>query len=423
MSPETNRSAKYFSTNEEYDSKPKNLVHEYGVLKRAPNSGSTPSFKPYQTSSQKQISMFSSNENLPSNDTMGNKFDELEQRLISLENTLDGRPGEDECSPTNGMSSQKSYNPFSPQQNQNVYVRDERAPNTNQEYDSGKLPDKYISSRHNSPRYVDSSTEQNDDNEADEQENQNSLKSQKLENLLQRSERDNFYSEQQLKHKDDELERLKYDLERKNEEYDTLYFKYENLEKDNENLKTTFKVLREQEMEKIKANFKTSSEKQQVIEDLKQQLETKDREISSFTDRLSEMGIKLKDNNQTIERLSNDKEALAKIADTSSYDDKIKTLEQDLAHYKGLLDNERRSRQTTSENLSKKDSQIDDIERVNYELTNQVDLKCQIIHNNENDLNNLRYKIQDSAKENETLQNELRDQNERIHELESDLAQ
>lgn len=116
MSPETIGSARYFSTNSEQDKYNKNLVHEYGVLKRDSHMGSTPSFKPYPDSNQKPISMFSSiTENLPGNDTMGNKFDELEARLMSLENTLDGKPVE-KYGTREYSSSPKSYNPFSPPQ-------------------------------------------------------------------------------------------------------------------------------------------------------------------------------------------------------------------------------------------------------------------------------------------------------------------
>ena len=96
-----------------------------------------------------------------------------------------------------------------------------------------------------------------------------------------------------------------------------------------------------------------------------------------------------------VERLTLDKEALARIADTSEKDEQIKVLEDDLLHYKGLLENERRSRQSVSDNINRKDLHLEDLERVNFELSNQLDLKNSIIRKNEEELNRLKFQIRD----------------------------
>lgn len=421
MSPDSIRSAKYFSTNEEHETKPKNLIHEYGVLKRTQNMGSTPSFKPYQTSSQKQISMFSSvNDQLQSNDTMGNKFDELERRLISLENTLDGRPAEGDRSSAEYMSSPKSFNPFSPNKNKNMYIEDEFHTNSNQNYSTNKLSEKYAT-KNESPKYIDSSLENNEENE-DMVEKELNLKTTKLQDMLQRAEKDNSHYSNQLSQKDEEIARLHYDLERKTEEFDHLFYKFERVEKDNERLTTTYEVLREQEMQKVKQDLKAAEEHQQQLESLRADLSQKENEIKGFTERLGELSQKLREANGHIERLSKDKEALIKLTDTREFEDKIQCLEQDIAHYKNLLDNERVSRQSISENMSKKDYQLDELEKINYEMSTQIGLKNGIIERNEKEISNLRYQLQDGNKDNEHLHRELKEQNERILELEEDLA-
>jgi chromosome segregation ATPase len=121
--------------------------------------------------------------------------------------------------------------------------------------------------------------------------------------------------------------------------------------------------------------------------------------------------------------LTLDKEALARIADTSKFETKINTLETDLAHYKGLLENERKSRITVTESMTRRDGQLEDIERVNFELSNQVELKNEIIRKHEDEIHHLRYQLQDSSKENQGLIEDLNEQNDRIRELETDLAQ
>lgn len=93
-SPETIGSDKYFTTNSDPEGYKQVMVHEYGVLKRSPNVGSTPSFKPYPNSSQKNLEAFSNESGEQPGSPMGNKFDELEARLMSLEHTLDGKPPE-----------------------------------------------------------------------------------------------------------------------------------------------------------------------------------------------------------------------------------------------------------------------------------------------------------------------------------------
>ena len=111
------------------------------------------------------------------------------------------------------------------------------------------------------------------------------------------------------------------------------------------------------------------------------------------------------------------------MADTSKYEEKIKILENDLLHYKGLVENERRSRQSVTDNMSKKDLHLEDLERINFELTNQVDLKNEIIRQREDEISHLKYQIRDCDKENQSLQKDISEQNERVKELETDLAQ
>lgn len=135
------------------------------------------------------------------------------------------------------------------------------------------------------------------------------------------------------------------------------------------------------------------------------------------------MKSEVKENKSEIERLVLDKEALARIADTTQYDEKIKVLDEDLNHYKGLLENERRSRQSVSDNINKKELHLEDLERVNFELSNQVELKNNIIRKNEDEINHMRFQIRDCDKESTDLQKELTEQNDRIKELETDLAQ
>jgi chromosome segregation ATPase len=98
-------------------------------------------------------------------------------------------------------------------------------------------------------------------------------------------------------------------------------------------------------------------------------------------------------------------------------------LETDLSHYKGLLENERKSRQTVTEAINKKDVRLEDIERVNFELSNQVELKNGIIRKHEDEIQHYRYQLQDGGKENHDLHQDLVEQNDRIKELETDLAQ
>ena len=98
-------------------------------------------------------------------------------------------------------------------------------------------------------------------------------------------------------------------------------------------------------------------------------------------------------------------------------------METDLAHYKGLLENERKSRQTVTEAINKKDVRLEDIERVNFELSNQVELKTGIIRKHEDEIQHYRYQLQDGGKENHGLHQDLVEQNDRIKELETDLAQ
>lgn len=73
--------------------------------------------------------------------------------------------------------------------------------------------------------------------------------------------------------------------------------------------------------------------------------------------------------------------------------------------------------------MTRKDGQLEDIERVNFELSNQVELKNEIIRKHEDEIHHLRYQLQDGGKENQGLIEDLNEQNDRIRELETDLAQ
>lgn len=418
MSPDSIGSAKYFTTNSEgKEQLNKNLVHEYGVLKRNSNTGSTPSFKPHPTSSQKQMSIFSSmHENLPANDTMGNKFDELERRLQSLENTLDGKPAMADAHPGGFKSSVQSYNPFSPPRNQPVYIHESQGhPSSAYSSRPQNQPDKS-----GSPRYIDSSMGDTDPNE---EEGHWEQEMRKLEKLLQEAERKNAYYEEVLDQKQNEIDRYQHEEANRHHEYQALEAKLERAEKANERLKTTYEVLREQELQKVKQDLRNNEEKERVIQGYKDQIDSQNKDLTALTDRVADLSQQLRQAKGDIERLSLDKEALARIADTSGFEQKIKTLEVDLAHYKSLLENERKSRQSVVDNMNKRDSQLNEIERVNFELNNQVDLKNNIIKRNEEEIDHLKYQLSDSVKENDELRSELREQSDRIHELEEDLAQ
>ena len=418
MSPDSVESAQYFTRNSEgKDQVNKNLVHEYGVLKRNSNTGSTPSFKPHPTSSQKQMSIFSSmHENLPANDTMGNKFDELERRLQSLENTLDGKSPVSDVHPNGLKSSIQSYNPFSPPRNQPVYIHEPQQ-HPSSAYSSQQ---RNHADKSGSPRYIDSSM-----GHSDRHIPQESLVSEieRLEKLLQEAERKNAYYEEVIDQKQSELEQFHHQEEDRQQQIEVLETKLDRAEKANERLKTTYEVLREQELHKVKQELRTTEEKERAIQGYKDQIDSQQKDITGLTDRVADLTQQLKQAKADIERLTLDKEALARIADTSGFEQKIKTLEADLAHYKSLLENERRSRQTVTDSMNKRDSQLNELERVNFELTSQVDLKNNIIKRNEEEIDHLKYQLSDSVKENNDLRLELKEQNDRIHELEEDLAQ
>ena len=122
-SSESIASQPYFTSSTEYKSRDPNLVHQHGVLKRHLDTdvnigvGSTPTFKPGQVNNTSNVLVKDEQD-----DTLGNKFDELEKRLISLENTLDSKPNGELGVNNDKFTTLKSYNPFSPDQNERVYV-------------------------------------------------------------------------------------------------------------------------------------------------------------------------------------------------------------------------------------------------------------------------------------------------------------
>jgi chromosome segregation ATPase len=245
----------------------------------------------------------------------------------------------------------------------------------------------------------------------------------RLEKLLQEAERKNAYYEEVIDQKQSELEQFHHQEEDRQQQIEALETKLDRAEKANERLKTTYEVLREQELHKVKQELRTNEEKERAIQGYKDQIDSQQKDITGLTDRVADLTQQLKHTKADIERLTLDKEALARIADTSGFEQKIKTLETDLAHYKSLLENERRSRQTVTDSMNKRDSQLNELERVNFELTSQVDLKNNIIKRNEEEIDHLKYQLSDSVKENNDLRLELKEQNDRIHELEEDLAQ
>lgn len=297
MSPESMRSGKYFTTNSETDNNQK-LAHEYGVLKRTPNTGSTPSFKPYPNSSKKQMSMFSTiEEKSPENDTMGNKFDELEKRLMSLENTLDGKPAENyETNRFN--SSPTSYNPFSPPKDQAMLVQD------NSEYiRKYKRQNDYPEDPNNSPKYIDSSVDHTEEHIVTHySQSELRLRLTQVERLLKESESHNKILEKQLEEKSSILDQIQSDESRKNHEYEQLYHKLEKAEKANERLKTTYDVLREQEITKVREDLKTGEERQNEINDLKEKLSEKENDTKVLTERIGDLNEQLKSKTADVER-------------------------------------------------------------------------------------------------------------------------
>ena len=410
-----------FSTNPDpkgqnkYESK-----HEYGVLKRNPQASSTPSFKPLPQNLHGQIGSFSSNgESFPIGETIGNKFDELEKRLLSLESTLDAKP-EQHASPEL-LTTLRSFNPFSPQRNEAFNIQDEaQIDDQNRVETFGRSHSK--EKRDRSPKYIDSSTEHNNSRERDYDKYYMS-RIKLLEDKLNQAQYKIAEYEAELDKKNSELDDATNDNSRKNYNYEQLYYKLEKAEKANERLKTTYDVLREQEIQRVKNDLKTNEEKQRTIDNLSQQIVDKESRISELENTISQQNQQLSEHKMEVERLQIDKEALSKIADTSNLEEKIKNLENDVNYYRNLIDNERRSRQVLGDTISKKESHLDELERSNYRLVSDLESKEKEIQRRIDEINQLNYRLTDSNKENSDLQLELQDQSDRIKELEADLAQ
>ena len=226
-----------------------------------------------------------------------------------------------------------------------------------------------------------------------------------------------------LINKNVELEDVSHDNSRKNYDYEQLYYKLEKAEKANERLKTTYDVLREQEIQRVKNDLKANEEKERLISELKQQIEDKGSKIIELNNAFTEKNKQIEQQKAEIERLEIDKEALSKIADTSKLEEKIKTLENDVNYYRNLIDNERRSRQILGDAISKKESHLDEIERSNYRLVSELEVKDKEIQRKQEEITQLSYRLTDYNKENADLQSELQEQSDRIKELEADLAQ
>lgn len=124
-----------------------------------------------------------------------------------------------------------------------------------------------------------------------------------------------------------------------------------------------------------------------------------------------------------IDRLTLDKEALARVADTKPLHNKIEELERELKSYESIHENDKHGRQLLTDNLTKRDDQIDELERINHDIRTELDHKDQIIMRKQQEIDELKYKLQDSDTQNNGLHNDLKDQTEKIIELEADLAQ
>lgn len=293
--------------------------------------------------------------------------------------------------------------------------------NTNQ-YDSYKQVDSNDRGRSRSPKYIDSSTEHNDSNDRERRRHSSERERYRGDQLSQ-ARYLNAEFQDQLTQKDVEIQQLRDELDHKHREHEQLYFKLEKAEKANERLKTTYDVLREQEIQKVKNDLKANEDREKLVADLRQQLEQKDKTIQNLTEQVSEFDSTIKEAKNDIERLTIDKEALAKIADTSHLESQIKSLQNEVNHYKSLVENERRSRHTVTDAISKKDSHIEELERSNYRLVSEIEAKDNSLLRKQDEISQLNFKLTGLDKENAELNAELRDQSEKIRELETDLAQ
>ena len=270
-------SGKYFTTNTEYKSRDPQLRHYDGVLKRTENMNSTPSFKPEQQFNFKPEKQFHYNQQSPAenemkqDDTIGNKFDELEKRLISLENTLDSKPeGQNE-----NYNTLKSYNPFSPDRNERVYIADQEQQMTSIDpYNTIDKTESYqnTNTKNNSNEYIETSNEQIEHNENQdfmEKETihhqpgiQNMIsKIKQLENQLEANSLKLNNYEDELVSKNQQIYELKAQTVSGDDVLEDLKQKLENEQKLNERLTIAYDVLRE---DKVKDYLKSKEDSETV---------------------------------------------------------------------------------------------------------------------------------------------------------------
>lgn len=435
-SSESMGSAKYFSTNTEYNSKDPKNKHQNGVLKRPNQMSSTPSFKPGENFSQYPKAHI---EAPPRDDTIGNKFDELEKRLISLENTLDSKP---EVLQDN-YNSLKSFNPFSPDRNEVVYVADqEQLRNSIEPYNSYSNTDTFHH-RSKSNEYIDTSAEQDSPQKSHDRSTskaqsyneqpgvQNLInKIKHLEQILDQNNIKFDEYEAQLESQTHKIYELQSKLNEADETNQNLQDKLDNEIKMNERLTITYDVLRE---DKIKDYLKSKEEAEQLNEKFKEyqdQIDSLNETIDKLNDNILDHKAEISGLNQTIksqqheiDRLNIDKEAIARIADTTPLTSKIAELENKLKHAQGLIENEKHTRQQLSDNMIKRDRELEELERINYDIKSDFDRQDQITHVKQLEIEKLQYHISELEANNNDLNNELKDQTDRILELESDLAQ
>ena len=105
-----------------------------------------------------------------------------------------------------------------------------QSPSNNSQAKTYKRPQNYIGDSQSSPRYVDSSTEHNEDPTLHSYEsNDLQLQISKLQNFLQESEKSNTFLQNQINERENEIQEL-LNLQTENEEkirdYENLHHKY-----------------------------------------------------------------------------------------------------------------------------------------------------------------------------------------------------